>query len=269
MITLVEWRNAVLEESEALVHSSETLNKVLKALLTLSIICILTLLEFLVVNVATNGLFLQFKYWLAMQCDTASLTFAFVCLGIFTQLGFQTVQIFGSSPFLLMMFLSTTFSPGAGVPGLKDLRYLFPRFYYWCMLPGGGPGLASVSSRMQGCPTSNLIYLYLILSAFVGVFIFFCFKAFNHLRSVASSRKQGREREQRIDPNDLRELQVELYGENALRRLQQNGDKGDDESSPSNTSESAHQNADASESLQENADGSESPDYVETPEENV
>ena len=37
---------------------------------------------------------------------------------------------------LLLIFFSTTFSPGAGVPGLKALRYLFARFYLWCRVPG-------------------------------------------------------------------------------------------------------------------------------------
>ena len=33
-----------------------------------------------------------------------------------------------------MIFFSTTFSPGSGVAGVKELRYLFARFYLWCRL---------------------------------------------------------------------------------------------------------------------------------------
>lgn len=223
-------------------------------------VLILSILEFIVVNAVTNGLFLEFKYWLAMLCDMSSLALPFVCLGLFTRLPFSSVSILGSSPFLLMMFFSTAFSPGAGVRGLNDLRYLFPRFYYWCILPGSGPG--SVSSRMQGCPANNLIYLYLILTAFVGVFIFFCFLGFYHLYTVASLRKHKQKQAQRIDQDYLREVQVELYGENALRRFQHR------DSSSSDTSKSPNVNADGSGSRYENADASDLPDSSKSPEKN-
>lgn len=93
-----------------------------------------------------------------MFFDSMSLTFSLICLGecnlfarrmilcvevvltrcqlgrragLFSHLDFQTAQILGSLPFLLMIFLSTTFSPGSGVPVLKvcspkmpcELRY--------------------------------------------------------------------------------------------------------------------------------------------------
>ena len=44
----------------------------------------------------------------------------------------QVVQMVGGMPFLFMIFFSTTMSPGAGVGGFKEMRYLFPRFYFWC-----------------------------------------------------------------------------------------------------------------------------------------
>jgi len=101
----------MLEEAEALVHASATMNRFLKVVLTLSILLILTMIEFGVVNAVTGGMFLEARYWLAMVCDSASLTLPLVCLGLFTKLPFQVVQLLGSSPFLLMVFCSTTFSP--------------------------------------------------------------------------------------------------------------------------------------------------------------
>ena len=47
----------------------------------------------------------------------------------------------------------------------KELRYLYARFYFWCMVP-------AVKDTMEGCPPSNLNLLYLILSALIGLFIF-------------------------------------------------------------------------------------------------
>jgi hypothetical protein len=69
-----------------------------------------------------------------MLFDYASLTLPFVCLGLYSRLPREFVQTLASMPFLLMIFFSSTFSPGAGVDGLKALRYLFPRFYLWCRL---------------------------------------------------------------------------------------------------------------------------------------
>ena len=74
--------------------------------------------------------------WVSMLFDSASLTLPFICFGLYSKLPAQVVQIIVPLPFLFMIFFSTTFSPGAGVPGLKALRYLFARFYLWCRVPG-------------------------------------------------------------------------------------------------------------------------------------
>ena len=53
---------------------------------------------------------------------------------------------------------STSFSPGAGVPGLKALRYLFARFYLSCRVPG----------QMEGCPDDYLLVGCTIASGCLG-----------------------------------------------------------------------------------------------------
>jgi hypothetical protein len=59
---LAHWRNFTSEEAEALLHSSKSMNKALKCILTLIIIVIGSLVEWGVVNAVTDG-FEQFQFW--------------------------------------------------------------------------------------------------------------------------------------------------------------------------------------------------------------
>lgn len=199
----------MLAEAEILMHASKGLNRALKVCLTLSIVFIISIIEYGCVNAVINGLE-AVKYWFSMLFDSSSLTFPLICMGVYTRLPFQTAQILGSLPFLLMIFLSTTFSPGSGVPVIKELRYLFARFYFWCQVP-------SVENQMEGCP-KNLTMLYLVLSALVGLFVFLCVQLLLKLRKKSKNITKNKERASMMD-TEFQELQVELYGEKALRRL--------------------------------------------------
>jgi hypothetical protein len=213
LLSLVDWRNAMREESEALVHSSKGMNKFLKTLLTLTLIVLISLMEYGFVNAVISGLS-EAKFWLAMLFDSASMTFPLIALGIFTNLPFQLVQILGSLPFLFMIFFSTTFSPGSGVPGLKVLRYAFSRFYFWCMIP-------SVQDLMEGCPeneTTNIVYM--ILSSLLGVFMFGLVMIVLRLRAMSKRSKHHEIRATLMDDEEFHSLQMELYGAKALRRFQ-------------------------------------------------
>lgn len=129
LLSLVDWRNFMQEEAEALMHSSKAMNKALKSLLTVSLIVMIALIEYGCVNAVINGL--ESAYYLAaIFFDSCSMTFPLVCLGLYSTLPFQAVQILGSMPFLFMIFFSTTFSPGSGVEFFKEFRYLFVRFYF-------------------------------------------------------------------------------------------------------------------------------------------
>ena len=109
-------------------HSSKAMNKALKSSLTTLIILVIALIEFGCVNAVINGL--ESAYYLAaLFFDSGSMTFPLICFGLYSPLPFQAVQILGSLPFLFMIFLSTTFSPGSGVEFFKEFRYLFSRFY--------------------------------------------------------------------------------------------------------------------------------------------
>merc|ERR1712087_171775 len=135
LIGLVDWRNTMVEEAQALMHFSVEMNRALKSIIALSLLLAITAAAFGLLQSAVDSLSAA-KYWAYMFFDLASLTLPFVCFGLYSSLPLQVVQILSSFPFLLMIFLSTTFSPGAGVPGVKYLRYCFARYYFWCDLPG-------------------------------------------------------------------------------------------------------------------------------------
>jgi len=72
---------------------------------------------------------------------------------------------------------------------------------------------------MEGCPADNLIPLYLILSAFAGVFILFVILKALQVRKSLKRQKVESKRDRVIHSKDFKDLQVEIYGEGALRRL--------------------------------------------------
>lgn len=83
------------------------MNKALKFLLSLLILTVISVVQFGITVAVVDGLS-EFKFWLAMFIDSASMTFPLICLGIYTKMPFQAVEILGSLPFLLMIFLSTS-----------------------------------------------------------------------------------------------------------------------------------------------------------------
>ena len=101
--------------------------------MTLALIAIVTLLNYGLINAVITS-FESIEYLGAMFFDSASMTFLMIAFGLYTDMSLQGVTIFGSLPFVLAIYLSTTFSPGAGIEGVKGLRYLFPRFYFWCIV---------------------------------------------------------------------------------------------------------------------------------------
>jgi len=167
MLSLIDWRNCMLEETQALVHSASLhRNQSLKTSVTVSVMIFISLVEYVAVNlVVEDGSLRGVRYWVAMLAETFALCFPYIVLGIFTRLSFPTVQMIAGMPFLLLIFFSTTYSPGAGVEGLKSLRYVFARFYFWCMVP-------SVDIRMEGCPSNDTVnVLLMILSSCISLWI--------------------------------------------------------------------------------------------------
>ena len=113
--------------------------------------------------------------------DNLSTMLPFVYMGLYTAAPAQEVEVVGSLPYLLMLFLSTAFSPGAGIPGLKGLRYAFPKFYLFCYVPG-------VEDQMEGCPDTQAATLtYLALSSLTFSVLFMAIQMVSHhLRIVVN-----------------------------------------------------------------------------------
>lgn len=82
---------------------------------------------------------------------------------------FHLVNILGFFPFLFMMFFSTTMSPVSGVNGITAPRCLFSNFYFWRIV-------LFIKEDMEGCPDENVIIVYLMLSALIGLFSFLVVK---------------------------------------------------------------------------------------------
>lgn len=214
LLALVDWRNYMTEEAEALLHSSKSMNKVLMSVLTVILIVIVSLVEWGTVNATVDG-FEATKYWMAILFDSVSLTAPFIFLGIYTKLPFHLVEIFASFPFLFMIFFSTTFSPGSGVEGLKALRYLFARFYFWCMIPG-------TKDSMEGCPSDDVLVLYMVLSSFIGLVMFLLYQTIARMQRALSKKKENLKKDSMKD-DEFVDLQIELYGEEVLEKGSMNG----------------------------------------------
>jgi hypothetical protein len=149
-----------------------------------------------------------------------------------------------------MIFLSGTFSPSSGIPVLKvrcinlscrfltegfvvvvglwwlmrvtlfshlvlktffqELRYIFSRFYFWCIIPG-------VQDSMEGCPNDDVIVLYTILSGFVGTVMFLVYEAIR-IGLNASRTKATSKQHDRLKDDEFVDLQIELYGIEVLSK---------------------------------------------------
>ena len=219
LLTLVDWRNAMLEEAEALVHSSKGRNKAMKLALTLTLAFVIATLQYAIVNATTEGLG-SIDFWVAIMFDNISLTFPLIVLGLYSRLPLEAEQILGTLPFMMLIFFSTTFCPGAGFPYLSDLRYLFPRFYFWCMVP-------SVQDLMEGCPGEDVVLLYLVLSALLGLAVFLSVIWIHSLRKSVASRAKDVAKKEWMQDDEIQSLQFEMYGEKVLRRLRHEDQQSD------------------------------------------
>jgi len=208
-LQLPDWRTFMLEEAEALLHSSKVMNKNLKTCLTLSLLVIISAVQFACLD-AVIGTMTTPSFFVGILFDNLSLLVGMILFGLYSDLPDQAVQILGAMPFLFMIFFSTTFSPGSGVKGVKELRYLFSRYYLWCMLPD--------DVGMEGCPENNTV-LYLVLSSLLVPFLYIlCKVGLGFYRKGHRGKEKSSQRES-MKTVEFAELQLELFGEKALRNL--------------------------------------------------
>jgi hypothetical protein len=202
--TLPEWRNTMLEEAEALIHSSKRLNKVLKVTVSYAMIVFVSILEYIVIQNTIHEL-RPAKYFFAIFSDNAFLFFPMFILSVNTGMTLEHSVLLGSSLYFSLMCMSTTFSPGGGLPVLKEFRYLYPRFYFWCMLPG-------VEDLMEGCLDHTANIGLTIFMGQLGVILAAIYCA------VINSMKKSLDEPSKSDDNDfvnragrVRDLQDELF----------------------------------------------------------
>ena len=142
----------------------------LKSLVSLMLLVVITTIAWVcLIAVLDTPVTNDFDMWVAMLFDMASMTLSFICLGLYSTLPLQIVETIALLPFLFMIFFSSTFSPGAGVEGLKGLRFLFSRFYLWCRVPG-------VLNQMEGCPDDDMLVGCTIASGCLGMVLFIIFQ---------------------------------------------------------------------------------------------
>lgn len=123
------------------------------------------------------------------------------------------MQIFSAFPFLFMIFFSTTFSPGAGLDGVKDLRYLFARFYLWCRVPG-------VSDRMEGCPAHDRLMGYSILTGCLGFILFVIFQTVRYALYTLKRGAQVSARREVEGKEEFQLIQNEIFRNKAPVEMQ-------------------------------------------------
>ena len=229
LIALSDWRNFMTEESEALMHASVNVNKALKTVLTLFVLLCIATVSFGVLNLVMDGDSMAgANMFNAMFWDSASLTFPFLCTGLYTNLPFQAVQIISSLPFLFMIFFSTTFSPGAGLEGVKFLRFLFSRFYFWYVAPPITPPprsprsphspthrckLPGFSELMEGCPSEEYLDLAIVLSGALGLILFLLGYGAYTIKAGRDGKKKDVKRDAVEAKVEFKDLQTVLFGD--------------------------------------------------------
>ena len=214
--SLVSWRTAMEQERDALLHDSKSFNRILKTiLLAVALLLVVTVAQYATANIVLGDVYSGFT----MFVGTLTAFFDVVCLnivlGVYTSYSFETVQIYAALPFLLSNFLSTTMSPGGGLPIVKELRYLFPRFYMWCMLPG-------VENFMEGCPENeDFIAWYMILSSLTGLVLFILGQCIFAVVPRTITKRTGGQNRKPLEhasheSEECKTLQEILYGDNDM-----------------------------------------------------
>ena len=195
------------------------MNKTLKFAEAMVVSLGVAIIQFWVID-AVIGTLTSPEFFFAMAFDFFSLLIPIILLGLYTSSTIEETLMVGLVPFKLMIFFSTTYSPGAGIEGLKDLRYLFSRFYMWCMLPGYG-------ELMEGCPAENNL-LYLILTSLITPYLFSIYAVIREVHRTLRSLKEEKCRLGVIQSAAYAELQLELFGKKQLRNLKHQISGSDD-----------------------------------------
>ncbi len=213
-LQLMDWQIHMVEEAKALLHSSVAMNKLPKTSLTLFLLLMTTIIQIgcqeAVFGVMTRAEFTRIEFFFGILFNNVFQLIALICLGFYTEMPDKRVQILGQVLFLLSIIFSTSYSPGAGIKGAKELKYLFSTFYVWCMLPEMG---------MEGCPAKNKTLLYLILASLIVPVLFILWKLGQAFYARLHQKKTTLSLLELMRSVEFAELQLELFGEKAIHTL--------------------------------------------------
>lgn len=201
-LSLPDWRASMAQEAEALLHTSQQMSFILKTLIALTLLTIVSVSSFGLLQTCIDTLRSSTIFGF-MFFDSLSLTLPFILFGLYTQLPMQAVQMLASIPFLTMLFFSTTFSPGSGLPGLNDLRFVYVRFYFWCALP--------IGNTMESCPPNSDLMGFAVLNAISGLLLFIFFQGMKVCAGKLSMNKALQKQDQLTIQADFQQLKAQLY----------------------------------------------------------
>jgi len=96
-LQLVEWQIHMVEEAEALMHSSMAMNKLLKMSLMLFLLLMITIIQFgcqeAVFGVMTRAEFTRIEFFFGILFDNVFQLIALICFGLYTEMPDKRVQI--------------------------------------------------------------------------------------------------------------------------------------------------------------------------------
>jgi hypothetical protein len=226
LLTLPDWRHYMGEESEALLHSSKSQSKVWKSCLAFALLFSLTLLQYGIINSVIDGLDSPF-FLVGIFFDCFSNQVGFILFGLYSSFSNETTYALAGLPCLASLFFSTTYSPGAGLPVVKDLRYLFARFYLWCMVPG-------VQDDMEGCPVNHAVNMLLMtLSGTLYVWLFLAAMLARMVMSKARKAERKKARASIENSHQFQNLRSQMFDTTKMLDATDHGTDGDmDETTP-------------------------------------
>jgi len=105
LIALADWRNITIEEADALMHSSVRTNFALKSCVSLLLLVAIKIVAFgCLVGCTDSEVINSTEMFVSLLFDSASETLPFICLGLYSRLPLQIVQMVASLPMLFMIF---------------------------------------------------------------------------------------------------------------------------------------------------------------------
>ena len=99
---------------------------------------------------------------------------------------------------------------------LSQLRWLFARFYFWCMIPETKSDMEWNGPGGEGIPSDGTLVIYIILSGCLGLFLFLIAYAIWAYKSSRESVKKDELRAELEASRAFQDLQKVLFGDRII-----------------------------------------------------